>query len=270
MVDDSAVIRAATWNVWWLFGEEWHERAQGIVETLETWQPDIVGLQEAWAFGDRTQADALAEELSMHPAFVEPALPPAPVPVEHPDQIGVRVGLGLLSRWPITAVEAHPLPSAGRELVAMRASIRHPLGPLSVVVGVTSGEPERLEERAAQLEALGDLVCDASLGSRLPVLLLADLNADFASPDMQRLRERLVDTWGDVNGESVDPRTFGDTNRFARAEATLQYNRRVDHVMARAGDPGSPVMVAGSWIVRGASGELPPSDHYAVVTDLAV
>jgi endonuclease/exonuclease/phosphatase family metal-dependent hydrolase len=270
MVGDTAVIRAATWNVWWLFGEEWHERAQGIVGTLETWHPDVIGLQEAWAFGDRTQADALAEELTMHPAFVEPGLPPAPRPVEHPDQIGVRVGLGLLSRWPITAVETHPMPSADRRLVAMRARIQHPLGPLYVVVGATSWEPEKLDERAAQLEALGDLVCDPALDGRLPVLLLADCNADFESADMQRLRGRLVDTWGDVNGESVDPRTFGDTNRFATPEATLQFNRRIDHVMARAGSLESPVMVAGSWIVRDEPGDLPPSDHYAVVTDLAV
>jgi endonuclease/exonuclease/phosphatase family metal-dependent hydrolase len=270
MVGDTAVIRAATWNVWWLFGERWHERAEGIVETLETWHPDIIGLQEAWAFGDRTQPDALAEELTMHPAFVEPGLPPVPEPVEHPDQIGVRIGLGLLSRWPITSVETHPMPSADRGLVALRARIQHPLGPLHVVVGVTSWEPERLDERAAQLEALGDLVCDPALDGRLPVLLLADLNADLDAPDTRRLRERLVDTWGDVNGESVDPRTYGASNRFASSEATLQYNRRIDHVMARAGEPGAPVMVAGSWIVRDEPGGIPPSDHYAVVTDLAV
>jgi endonuclease/exonuclease/phosphatase family metal-dependent hydrolase len=270
MVDANVVIRAATWNVWWLFGEQWHERAEGIVETLETWRPDIIGIQEAWAFGDRTQAAALAEELFMHPAFVEPGLPPAPDPVEHPDQIGVRMGLGLLSRWPITAVERHPLPSAGRGLVAMRARIEHPVGPLHVVVAVTSWERERLDERAAQLEALGDLVCDPALDGPLPVLLLGDLNADFESPDLQRLRERLVDTWGDVNGDGVDPRTFSAANRFAEPGAQLQLDRRVDHVMARAGGPAKPVMVAGSWIVRDEPGGLPPSDHYAVVTDLVV
>ena len=104
----------------------------------------------------------------------------------------------------------------------------------------------------------------------LPVLLLADLNADFAMPAMARLRETLIDTWGEANDYTADPRTYGDTNRFASPEAKRQYNRRIDHVMARPGEPEHPVVVAGSWIVRDEPEGLPPSDHYLVVTDLTV
>jgi len=269
MNGDAAVIRAATWNVWWLFGEDWHRRERGIVATLEKWDPDIVGLQECWALGDRTQADALGEELGLHAAFAEPALPPVPVPVEHPDQIGVRMGLGLLSRWPITSVVAQPLVSAGRGLVALDARVNHPRGTLHVIVAVTSWEPERLEERAAQLRALGDLACDAQRDGPLPVILLADLNADFGSPDLAELGTRLTDTWGAANRATpADPRTYSAQNRFASDRATLQFNRRIDHVMVRPGRPGNPASVRGSRIVRDEFEALPPSDHYLVVSDI--
>jgi len=269
MASDNAVIRAATWNVWWLFGEQWHRRERGIVATLEQWHPDVFGFQEAWAFGDRTQADALAEELGMHSAFVEPGLPVPPNPVEHPDQIGVRVGLGLLSRWSITRAVPRELPSPGATLVAMQATIAHPLGDLHVIVAGTSGEPEHRAAHAAQLAALGDMATDPVFDGPLPVLLLADLNADFENESMHLLRQRLVDTWGTVN-HGIDPRTLSATNRFAPPDAELQFNRRVDHVMARAGRADAPVVVRSSWITRDEFEGLPPSDHYPVFTDFEV
>ena len=271
MNGDSAVIRAATWNLWWLFGEDWHRRERGIVATLERWDPDIVGLQECWALGDRTQADALGEELGLYAAFAEPALPPVPDPVEHPDQIGVRMGLGLLSRWPVTSVTAQPLASAGRGLVALDARIDHPNGALRVIVGVTSWEPDRLAERAAQLRSLGDLACDAQRDGPLPVFVLADLNTDFQSPDLAELGTRLTDTWGAVNGaKPADPRTYSAQNRFASDAAELQFNRRIDHVLVRSGSPEHPVRIAGSRIVRDEFDGLPPSDHYLVVSDVEI
>ncbi|WP_411700618.1 endonuclease/exonuclease/phosphatase family protein [Conyzicola sp.] len=270
MDGEQTVIRAATWNVWWIFGDEWHLRERGIVATLEDWNPDIVGLQEAWALGDRTQPDALGEELGMYSAFVEPGIPVPPDPVQNPDQYGVRMGLGLLSRWPITMVEAHPMPSQGRDLVALIATVAHPLGPLHVVVGATSWEPDRLDEHSAQLAELGEIVSGPLSNGELPSLLLADLNADFAMPAMARLRETLIDTWGDANDFTADPRTFSDTNTFATHEAKRQFNRRIDHVMARPGRAARPVTVVGSWIVRDEPDGLPPSDHYLVVTDLRV
>ena len=269
MASDTAVIRAATWNVWWLFGEQWHRRERGIVATLEQWNPDVFGFQEAWAFGDRSQADALAEELGMHPAFVEPGYPPPPNPVEHPDQIGVRMGLGLLSRWPIKRFVPRELPSPGGELVAMQATIAHPLGDLHAIVAGTTGEPQHRAAHAAQLAALGDLACDPALDGVLPVLLLGDLGADFENDSMRMLRERLVDTWGSVHNE-VDPRTLSATNRFASPDAELRFNRRIDHVMARPGWADAPVVVRGSWIAREEFDGLPPSDHYPVFTDLEV
>jgi endonuclease/exonuclease/phosphatase family metal-dependent hydrolase len=265
MNGDTAVIRAATWNLWWLFGEDWHRRERGIVQTLEKWDPDVVGLQECWALGDRTQADALGEELGLYAGFAEPGYPPVPDPVQHPDQIGVRMGLGLLSRWPIAEVSARPLPSAALDLVALDASIDHPLGALHVLVGIVGGEAER----TAQLRALGDLARDPARDGRLPVLLLGDLDTDFGTPGLADLGARLIDTWGAANGATpADPRTYSSQNRFASTDAILQLNRRIDHVMARPGSPDRPVRVAASRIVREEFDGLPPSDHYLVLSDI--
>jgi endonuclease/exonuclease/phosphatase family metal-dependent hydrolase len=225
-----------------------------------------VGLQECWSLHGHSQADALAAALGMHAAFVEVGLPPAPDPVEYAEQQDVVMGLGLISRWPIIEVVSHPMPSEDRHLVALLATIDHPDAPLHVIVGATSWEPERLRETAAQLAALRDLALDPALDGPLPVILLADLNYDFENPAMADLREHLVDSWGVANDAEADPRTLSDTNRFAPPEAELQYNRRIDHVMFRAGS--REVTVARSWIVRDEVDGFPPSDHYPVVSDL--
>lgn len=263
-------IRAMTWNVWWRFGGNWRERERGILATIRSVDPDIVGLQEVWVDDGGNQADALASQLGLHAAFVEPGLPPVPREPETPDQAGVRMGLGLLSRWPVGRVDAVPLPSADRRLMALRATIEHPSGPLHVVVAATSWEPEKLDERAAQVRAIRELVLDPACDGRLPVVLLADLNADFTAPDLAELAESLVDAWGAVNDESAaDPRTLSAENRFAPREAELQFDRRIDHVMARPGYPGGEVGVHSARIVRDEIDGLPPSDHYAVVAEIS-
>jgi endonuclease/exonuclease/phosphatase family metal-dependent hydrolase len=262
-------IRAMTWNVWWRFGGHWRERERGILQTLRSVDPDVLGIQECWADQATTQADVLALALHRHAAFVEPGLPPVPATPEYADQDGVRMGIGLLSRWPVLRVESVPLPSADRGLVAMRARLEHPDGPLHVVVAATSWEPDKLVERAEQIAALHDLVLDRDLNGPLPVLLLGDLNADFSAPDLAQLRRSLVDTWGVLHEhDDEDPRTLSSQNRFAPSEAVLQYERRIDHVMARAGRTGGTVDVASARIVRDEFDGMPPSDHYAVVAEL--
>ena len=87
-------MRLVTWNVLWRFEPDWRARERGILATLERLRPDIIGLQECWADGERSQADVIAEHLGMHAAFEGPSLPPVPHPPEHPDQDGVLMGSG--------------------------------------------------------------------------------------------------------------------------------------------------------------------------------
>src|SRR5215203_1609903 len=93
-------VRVMTWNIWWRFDPLWRERQPKIVQTLRDVDPDVVALQEVWATEETTQAHELAAELGWHAAFAAPSYPPAPDPPELPDQEGVSLGIGLLSRWP--------------------------------------------------------------------------------------------------------------------------------------------------------------------------
>ncbi len=256
------VVRAMTWNVWWRFGGNWREREPGILATVLDAEPDLLGIQECWGDADTTQADLIASATGGNAAFIRVGLPPEPEPVEEPGQTGVVMGLGLVSRWPIAEVVASPMPSEGRELAALVATIDHPRGPLTVVVGATSWEPERVDETARQLAELERLVL---LGAGdLPAILLADLNYDFELPAMRTLH--LHDAWTAAE-PGADPRTLSSTNRFAPPEAVAQYDRRIDHVLFAPGC--SAARSTAARIVRDEPGGLPPSDHYPVVADLA-
>ena len=179
--------------------------------------------------------------------FAAPSLPPPPVPPELPDQDGIEVGVGILSRWPILGVRRQRLPSANREPpMALVASLAHPAGPLHVVVSCFEWEPEYAS-----------------------VLLTADLNAPPDSLEVRALTEVMVDTWvaggGDPGGVTLSTR-----NPFAPREATGQIDRRIDYVLARPGAPGQPLAVERAFAVEETVDGLPPSDHAAVVADLAL
>lgn len=253
------VIRAMTWNTWWRFGGNWLERESGILEVVRSERPHLLGIQECWGTADDSQAHLIARDLGHHAAFVEVGLPPATE--DGPDQAGVVMGLGLVSAWPIAEVAAEPMPSEGRLLQALVATVAHPRGPMRVVVGATSWEPERLAETEAQVAALGSLV----RATELPALLLADLNYDT---ELAAIRETgLRDAW-DAAAAGADPRTLSSTNRFAPSEAVNQFERRIDHILYDPG-PGAAVAVD-ARILRHEPGGLPPSDHYPVVADFGL
>jgi endonuclease/exonuclease/phosphatase family metal-dependent hydrolase len=253
-------IRAMTWNVWWRFGGNWREREPGLLEVIRDVNPDVLGIQECWAEGERTQADVIAEALGGHAAFVEVDLPPATAEGD-----GAAMGLGLVCRWPISAVETVPVPSEGRRNAALVATIGHPDGELRVVVGATSWEPERVEETAVQVAELQRLTREGRAERPNPSILLADLNYDPTQPALGALQ--IPDAW-DAAEPGADPRTLSETNRFAPSECADQWNRRIDHIRYFPGSAGA--VATRAWIVRDEPNGLPPSDHYPVVADIAV
>jgi len=250
-------LRAMTWNVWWRFGDAWREREHGIIHVLQAVQPDIVGLQECWADSGTTQPRLLGDALGLHAAFIPVGLPPGQVA----DEVGVAMGLGLLSRWPIAAVVAEPLSSGKRDLSALVATVTHPRGPLRVVVGATSWEPERSVETTMQIEELEQLVLEVP--HVLPSLLLADLNHDEHFAAVRHLH--LVDAWNAAR-PGADARTYSSTNRFAESLAADQHDRRIDHVRFTRGSSGARAIAA--RVIRDEPDGFPPSDHYPVVVDL--
>jgi endonuclease/exonuclease/phosphatase family metal-dependent hydrolase len=260
-------MRVMVWNVWWRYGADWRAREDGILTTIETYRPDVLGLVESWSGDGTDQPHRLAERFGLHAAWV-PAARPAPVESDHP---GVEAGLGLLSRWPIRSVGTHDLPHEARGGPvphALTATLDHPRGPLHVVVAGTEWEPQYAADHLAQTGCLAALTADRRLDGPLPVLLLADLNAATDQAELAPLRKTMVDTWAEAGADPAAV-TLDGRLPIAPADAVHQLDRRIDHVFARPGRPGLPLAVRGAFL----AGDRPidgvyPSDHYAVGVDL--
>jgi endonuclease/exonuclease/phosphatase family metal-dependent hydrolase len=261
-------MRLVSWNVFWRFGPQWRDRQAGILATLRALDADVIGLQESWIGDDESQAEVLAEELGMFWVVAEPSLPPVPEPPHEPDQDGIRLGVGLLSRWPIGSVREHRLPARHRfQPVALMAALAHPAGPLHTVVSCVEWEPSFADDHREQTRALAELLVDPVLDGDLPVLLLADLNAGPGSLELRPLLDVMTDPWS-VVGADPDAATLSRRNPLAPLAATKQLDRRIDYVLARPGTPQRPVQVDRAFTIDTPIDGLPPSDHYPVVVDL--
>jgi endonuclease/exonuclease/phosphatase family metal-dependent hydrolase len=257
-------MRLVTWNVLWRFEPDWRARERGILATLERLRPDVVGLQECWGTGATTQAHVVAERLGLHAEFLAPSLPPVPVPPEHPEQAGVSMGVGLVSRWPIRGLARHVLPVSHRLVapVALEAAVRHPDAAFRVIVAATEWEPAYADDHLAQTTMLAELLADA--GRTGPAFLLADLNCDTTQAEFAPLAAVAEDTW-ELGGGAPDAVTLSSAVPFAPLEAVKEIDRRVDHVLVRRGDG---VAVHGVSVAGAPIDGLFPSDHFAVVADV--
>lgn len=263
-------VRIMTWNVWWRFGDDWRERQRGILSTLRSLKPDIVGLQEVWATAVATQAEVLAGELGMYSAYGAPSLPPPPRPPDTPDHAGVEVGVAVLSRWPILSFRTYPLRSRHRtEIVALAVVADHPLGPLHVVTSCIDWDLRYAGQRLEQTRTLATLIADPSRDGALPVFLTADLNAPPQAPEIRQLTDVMVDAWGAARGATDPGHTLSAGNPLA-PPAAWQIDHRIDYVLARPGRPEDPVTVEQAFLAGDPVGGLHPSDHYAVVADVRV
>jgi endonuclease/exonuclease/phosphatase family metal-dependent hydrolase len=264
-------VRAVSWNVWWRFGEVWRDRQKAIAGTLLELQPDVVGLQESWATDESSQAQEFGQMLDMHAAFAAPSLPPVPDPPESPDQIGVDLGVAVLSRWPLSRVQHVMLPARHRDetVVALLATLDHPRGPLHVIVACVEWDPASVDDHLAQTGALAELASSPELDGPLPVLITADLNAPPDSEAVRLLTTTTVDAWvaGSGCGEGV---TLSSRNPFSPVDAQQQIDRRIDYILARPGLPGQRVFVRNVFVAGMPVRTFAPSDHYSVVADIDI
>lgn len=263
-------VRAMTWNVWWRFGPCWRYRQPLILEAIRNSRADLVVLQESWGAGDSSQAEEFARAVGFHAAFAAPSLPPRPEPVEHEEQEGVVIGLGLLSRWPIVAQREILLPSQHRPYrpVTLLATLEHPAGALHVVATCLEWEPEYRDDHLAQAAAITELAGGAALDGALPVLVLGDMNAPAGGEVHRALLQGLADAWT-VGGGDLDAVTLPADHPFA-SEARDLLDQRIDHILIRPGFPGQRLDVTHPELVgvAGVDG-LHPSDHRGVVCEVA-
>ena len=257
-------MRMVTWNVLWRFEPDWRARERGIRSTIERLQPDVLGLQECWGTEQTTQAHVIAEWLGMHAAYAAPSLPPVPAPPEHSEQAGVRLGVGLVSRYPIARLRRHELPVSHRQIapVAIEARIEHPETPFEVIiVAATEWEPAYADDHLAQTRLLSELL---TIESGVPRFLLADLNCDATQPEFAPLTDVADDTW-ELGGGDPAAVSLSSAVPFAPLEATKEIDRRIDHVLVRR---GSNVTIDAAFVMNDAVDGLHPSDHSAVIVDV--
>lgn len=258
-----------TWNLWWRFGPQWRERQAGILQTLGLVEADVVALQEVWGADGTSQAHEFAAELGMHAAYAAPSLPPCPDPPETADQRDVEIGLGLLSRWPISWSRQVEMPARHRTppSVALVAALDHPAGPLHVVVACLEWEPAYNDDRLAQGKALADLATDPALDGPLPVLVAGDLNAPPDSPVLRPLADTMIDAWTAGGGDPATV-TLSSSHPFAPVEAEELIDQRIDHIYTRPGHPAQQLTITRATLTGHPIAGLAPSDHHAIACDI--
>lgn len=240
-----------TWNVWGRFGDRWPRRQRAIVETVRAQRPEFVALQETWRAGDVAQVEALSAELGMSSAFAASRMPRDPDP-------DVRLGLGILSRFPLRAVEKHRLMD---DTVALRAEVRLGTRGLHFITCCLDWEEDHQRERLAEAVALAELVAELKSAGDA-VVVAGDLNSPPDRPEIQLLLAELDDCWQRETGEGI---TYSSRNRYLGQGEWLE-DHRIDYVLVTGCPAECDSRVVGFDEDRG----RPPSDHYAVVSDVPV
>lgn len=255
-----------TWNVLWRYEPDWRARERAILAMLEQAQPDVLGLQECWGTAEESQAGRFAEQLGMHAAFLAPSLPPAPIPPDHPDQRGVLLGVGLVSRWPITDVRRHTLPARHGQVAPVALEARTGDGSqrsFDVIVAATEWEPKRADDHLAQTRLLAALL-GADHDAPTATVLLADLNCDSHQAEFAPFTEVADDVWALAGGDP-DAVTLSSAVPFAPLDAVKQIDRRVDHILVGR---GTGLEAVGAFTISTPVDGIFPSDHFPVAADV--
>ncbi|WP_434094741.1 endonuclease/exonuclease/phosphatase family protein [Streptomyces hyaluromycini] len=267
-----------TWNLWWRFGP-WAERQKAILAVLRELRPDVVGLQEVWAADGENLAEWLAGELGLHWAWA--ASPASERWQRRIGEPGTEVGNAVLSRWPVVETEVLRLPTPaelddGR--LALYTRLAAPAHDVPFFTVHLTSQLHLSAVRGEQVTALAEFVAAHRAGTGFPPVVTGDFNAWPDSDEIRRfcgLRTAPVvpgqvffDAW-----EYADPAapyaTWDNANPYV--PAGLGPSVRVDyvHVGAPAGPGGIGTVLAVRRAGAGPVNGVWPSDHAAVVADLA-
>jgi endonuclease/exonuclease/phosphatase family metal-dependent hydrolase len=165
-------------------------RAADLARALESLEPDVVLLQEAWCFARQPcLVEALGEQLGMTWAWAG---------ANGSELIGFEEGCAILSRHPLIDVERwdlRPRARPWRRRAALLATLELGERPLRLVCAhlenASRVATEQARELAVRLAGIDAVTPDG-------VLVGADLNLDGASNGVRRLREAgLADLFPD-------------------------------------------------------------------------
>lgn len=259
-------MRVLTLNIWNRSGP-WDERLAAIREGIETYQPDLIGLQEvlnarAPSLGPN-QARLIGEDLGYHTAF-GPAWELGG---------GIDFGNAILSRWPILRSETFPLPIEGEDesRCLLFAEIDAPFAKIPFFVTHLNWRLHEGHVREKQVRAITDHVERLAPTDGFPPVLVGDFNAEPDSDEIRFLRGRCS-----LGGKSVyfadafalagegPGATFARSNPFAAP--LREPDRRIDYIFVRGPDQkgrGEPLeaRVVFDQPIRGVFA----SDHFGVL-----
>jgi endonuclease/exonuclease/phosphatase family metal-dependent hydrolase len=263
-------LTVVSWNLWWRFGP-WAERQPAIAATLQRLAPDLVCLQEVWEERDGvSQADQLAVALGgyhvAHAAGLGFDLTPE------------SLGNSILSRWPIRAHEARPLPAPPGldELrVVLRADIDGPRGPVEVFVTHLNWRMDQSDVRQDQVRAICEFIAETTDQRTFPPVLAGDFNAEPDSDEIRMLTGLMavpvpklvfLDAWRTA-GDGGPGYTWSNANPFATIDC--EPDRRLDYVfVGYPRDHGAGQVTAARVEATTPVNGVYPSDHHAILAEV--
>jgi endonuclease/exonuclease/phosphatase family metal-dependent hydrolase len=289
-----AILRVATLNIWNRSGP-WPERLSLIREELRALGPDVLGLEEvlrqvppgaplhgAWTAPENATDDGTVDQATLIASGMYSNVVYG-CAMDYGN--GLAFGNAIVTRLPVLRHAAFALPGreTGEGRVLVYALLAHPEGDLPVFVTHLNWKLHHGSVRIRQLEFVVEKIRElAPIDERsLPPVLMGDLNADPDSDEIRYLRGLatiddksvyFADAWA-YGGDGSPGYTFDRRNRFAAL--SHEPPRRIDYIFVRGPDRalrGEPLetRVAFAKSVPGPDGEVWPSDHFGLVTDLAV
>jgi endonuclease/exonuclease/phosphatase family metal-dependent hydrolase len=252
-------LRVATLNLWGRQGP-WPDRLALVRAELRRLSPRLVGLQEVTHDGT-CQAEEVAEGLGYQVVYA---------PASELDD--GTFGNALLSDLPVLEHRVLALPTEpGLETRALLyALVATPDGgELAVFVTHLDWQPDRGAARLAQVRFVAARAAELAPDGR-PQVLVGDFNAEPGTGEIRHLCGPVADgglgfrdTWLHA-GDGTAGETFSPLNAYARRIEVPA--RRIDYVLTR----GEVTPVRTEVAFRTPRGDVWPSDHFGLVSDLAL
>jgi len=274
-------LRVLTLNLWGENGS-WQGRMGLLLDRLAALAPDVIGLQEVREVPGRVpnQAAEIARRFGWNHVF-------APSTAWG----GGHEGLAVVSRFPIGAHEAQPLPHSteteGRIILSARVDLGAPFAS-PVWVHTTHLSFRETEGRKREDQVLFiDKVVAAHANDNVQ-FVMGDFNAPPDSDELRWLtgmttldgrRVAYQDTWARANavgsgGGSLAGVTWASLNPYVGLMHWLRPDRRLDYIFTTQVRRDRRGTVHGAWVVLDEPGETAAgervfvSDHFGVVADV--
>jgi endonuclease/exonuclease/phosphatase family metal-dependent hydrolase len=279
----AATLRLCTINFWGI--EAPLERRLDLARRqLAALVPDVIAMQEVRPLDGRTgptTADVLADALGMERVYaVAVRWNDGDFGPGHP---GGEEGLAILSRFPILAHQATPLPEARptEARILLSARVETAAGP---VWCHTTHLHYRLDDglaREKQVVAIDDVVrAFGRAAADLPQLLCGDFNAPPDADEIRFLRglctlagrrTHFQDAW--LRVQPAEPGlTWSSDNEQTRPLRSLDIDRRIDYVFVttRRKDGRGTVLDAQVVLRERDGGGACASDHFGVLAEVQI